>query len=99
MAREVKHYSRKLRRYANNRTSTRHIIVEENSDGVYLIVYEVKRTRDKDGRTIDYDFHPVLRKRYSSLEESISAAETVFDFDMNLGFREVIANRSAGDLG
>jgi hypothetical protein len=94
MAREVRHYSRKLRRYATNGTSTRHIIVEENSDGVYLIVYEVQRTKDKDGRTID--FHPVLRKRYSSLEESISAAETVFDFDTNLGFREVIANRSAG---
>jgi hypothetical protein len=93
MAREVKHYSRKQRRYANNGTSTRHIVVEENSDGVYLIVYEVRRTKDKDGRTIDYDFHSVLRKQYSSLEESISAAETVVDSDMNLGFREGIANK------
>jgi hypothetical protein len=96
MAREVKHYSRKLCRYANNGTSTRQIVVEENSDGVYLVVYEVRRTKDKYGRTMDYDIHPVLRKQYSSLEESISAAETVFDSDMNLGFREGIANRSAG---
>jgi hypothetical protein len=96
MAREVKHYSREMRRYANNGTSTRYIVVEENSDAIYLIVYEVRRTKDKDGRTIDYDFHPVLRKQYSSLEESISAAETVFDSDRNLGFREGIANRSAG---
>jgi hypothetical protein len=95
MAREVKHYSRKLRRYANSGTSTRHILVEEKSDGVYLIVYEVRRTKDKDGGTIDYGFHLVLRKRYSSLEEGIITAETVFDSDMNLGFREVIADRSA----
>jgi hypothetical protein len=96
MASEVKNFSRKLRRYANNGTSTRHIVVEENSNGVYLIVYEVRRTKDKDGRTIYYDFHPILRKRYSSLEESISAAETVFDSAMNLGFREGITNGSAG---
>lgn len=95
MARGVKHYRRKLRRYAKNERLTRHIVVEENSDGVYLIVYEVRRTKDKNGRTFDYDFHPVLRKWYSTVEESISAAETVFDSDMNLGFREVIANRSS----
>jgi hypothetical protein len=36
-----------------------------------------------------------LSKRYLKLEEGISAAETVFDSNMNLGFREVIADTSA----
>ena len=47
MARGVKHYRRKLRRYAKNERLTRHIVVEENSDGVYLIVYEVANKRQK----------------------------------------------------
>ena len=95
MASEVKNFSRKLRRYANNGTSTRHIVVEENSNGVYLIVYEVRRTKDEYGSTTGHELHPVLRKRYLTLEEGISAAETVFDSDMNLGCREVIADTGA----
>jgi hypothetical protein len=95
MAKESKHYSRKLRSYAINGTITRHIVVEEHSDGIYLIVYEVRPTKDKGGYTIGYEFRPVLRKRYSTLEEGIGAAEAVFDSNMNCGFREVIADTSA----
>jgi hypothetical protein len=95
MAKRILHYRRKVHREANDGTTTRHIAVEEHSDGVYLIVYEVGRTKDKYGFIIGYDLRPVLRKRYLKLEEGISAAETVFDSDMNLGFREVIADTSA----
>jgi hypothetical protein len=79
---------------ANSRTEQqhRHIVVEEHSDGVFLIVYEVRRTKDEYGSTTGHELHPVLRKRYLTLEEGISAAETVFDCDMNLGFREIIAD-------
>jgi hypothetical protein len=85
-----------VRRHVNYVTTTRHIVVEGHSDGVYLAVYEVRRTKDNDGRTIGYDFHPVLRKRYSTLEEGIRAAEAAMDSSMGLGFREVIADTSAG---
>jgi hypothetical protein len=96
MAKRIQHYRRKVHREANDGTTTRHIAVEEHSDGVYLIVYEVGRTKDKYGSIIGYDLRPVLSKRYLKLEEGISAAETVFDSNMNLGFREVIADTSAG---
>jgi hypothetical protein len=95
MAKGIKHYTRKLRNYAIDGTTTRHIVVEEHSDGVYLIVYEVRPAKDKYGNTIGYDFHPVLRKWYLTLKEGLSAAETVFDSNMNLGFREVITDTSA----
>jgi hypothetical protein len=95
MAKGIKHYTRKLRHYALDGTTTRHIVVEERSDGVYLIVYEVRPTKDEYGNTIGYDFHPVLRKSYLTLKEGLSAAETVFDSNMNVGFREVIADSSA----
>jgi hypothetical protein len=36
-----------------------------------------------------------LRKRYLTLEEGISTAETAFDSSMNLGFHEDIADTSA----
>jgi hypothetical protein len=41
MAIRIQHYRRKVHREANDGTTTRHIAVEEHSDGVYLIVYEV----------------------------------------------------------
>jgi hypothetical protein len=92
MAKRIKHYSKKVHRQATDGTTTRHIVVEEHSDDVFLIVYEVRRTKDKCGSTTVHELHPVLRKRYLTYEEGISAAETVFDCDMNLGFREVIAD-------
>ena len=92
MAQVITHYRRKLRRFSIDGTTTRHIVVEERSDGVYLIVYEVRPTKDRYDNTIGYDFHPVLRKWYLTLKEGLSAAETVFDSNMNLGFREVIAD-------
>jgi hypothetical protein len=92
MAKGIKHYSRKVRSYAIDGPTTRHIIVEEHSSGIYLIVYEVRPTKDRYGNTIGDDFHHVLRKWYLTLKEGLSAAETVFDSNMNLGFREVIAD-------
>jgi hypothetical protein len=41
MANGVKHYSEILQRQVNNGTTTRHISVEENADGIDLVVYEV----------------------------------------------------------
>jgi hypothetical protein len=79
MAKRIQHYRRKVNRQANDGTTTRHIVVEEHSYGVYLIVYEVGRIKDKYGSTSGYDLHPVLRKCYSTVKDAISAAETVFD--------------------
>jgi hypothetical protein len=42
-----------------------------------------------------YGLRPVLRKRYFALEEAYRRDQTVFDVNMNLGFREVIADTSA----
>jgi hypothetical protein len=95
MAKGIKHYSRKVRRYAIDGTRTRHIVVEEHPEGVLLIVYEVKPTKERYGSTVGYEFHPVLRKWYLTLKEGLSAAETVFDSNLNLGFREVVADTSA----
>jgi hypothetical protein len=96
MGKEIKHYSRRVRRQVNNETRTRHITVEEYSDGIFLIVYEVRRTKDNDGRTIGYDLHPQMRKWYLTPEDGINAAETVFDSNVNSGFREIVAGKSAG---
>jgi hypothetical protein len=92
MAKSIKRYTKKVRRYAIDGPTTRHIVVEEHPNGVYLIVYEVRPTKDRYGNTIGYDFLPVLRKWYLTLNEGISVAETVFDSNMNLGFREVVAD-------
>jgi hypothetical protein len=92
MAKGIKHYSRKVRRHAIDGPTTRHIVVEERPNGIYLIVYEVRPTNYRYGNTIGYDFYPVLRKWYLTLKEGLSAAETVFNSNMNLGFLEVIAD-------
>jgi hypothetical protein len=96
MGKEIKHYSRRVRRQVNSETRTRHITVEEHSDGIFLTVYEVRRTKDNDGRTIGYDLHPQMRKWYLTHEDGINAAETVFDSNVNSGFREIVAGKSAG---
>jgi hypothetical protein len=96
MGKEITHYSRRVRRQVNNETRTRHITVEEHSDGIFLIVYEVRRTKDNDGRTIGYDLHPQMRKWYLTPEDGINAAETVFDSNVNSGFREIVSAKSAG---
>lgn len=95
MAKRIHHYRKKVYRQTNDGTTTRHIVVEEHSDGVFLIVYEVGRTKDKYGSTTGYDLHPVLRKCYLTLEEAISAAETVADSSINLGFHEDVADSTA----
>jgi hypothetical protein len=95
MAKRIRHYRRKVHRQAKDRTTTQHIFVEERFDHVYLIVYEVGRAKDKYGYIIRYGLRPVLRKRYFTLEEAYRRDETVFDVNMNLGFREVIADTSA----
>jgi hypothetical protein len=92
MAKGIKCYSRKVRRQANDGTTTRHIVVEKHSNGVYLIVYDVRATKDGYKNSRRYDFYPVLRKWYWTLKEGLSAAETVFDSNLNSGFREVIAD-------
>jgi hypothetical protein len=89
MTKRIQHYRRKVHRQANDGITTRHIVVEEHSDGVYLLVCQVGRTKNKYSSIIGYDLRRVLRKRYLTLEEGISAAETVFDSNMNLGFSDV----------
>src|ERR1700733_8282942 len=64
VAREIRHYSKKVRRQITNETRTRHILVVERTDGVCLIFYEVRRTRDRDDSTTFHDLHPILRKSY-----------------------------------
>ena len=94
MGKEIEHYSKKLCRQGNDETTTRHIVVKENSAGIHVITYEVGPVKDKDGNTIGYDFYPVLRKRYLTLEEGISAAEATLQSGLNSGFREVTADTS-----
>jgi hypothetical protein len=95
MARGVKHYSRKLRRQANNETTARLILVEENCDGIHVVISEVGPTRDKDGYTTGYHLHSVSWKRYLTLEEAISAAEIALQHSLDSGFYEVAAEISA----
>jgi hypothetical protein len=92
MGREIEHYSKKLCRQANNETTTRQIVVKENSAGIHVVTYEVGPVKGKEGNTIGYDFYPVLRKRYSTLEEGISAAETTVQSSLSSGFLEVTAD-------
>jgi hypothetical protein len=92
MSKGIKRYSRKVRRQTDDGTRTRHIVVEEHSNGVYLVVYDVRATKDGYSNGRRYDFYPVLRKWYWTLKEGLSAAETVFDSNVNVGFREVIAD-------
>jgi hypothetical protein len=77
MAQGTKRYGKKLRRHASDGTTTRHIVVEENSEGIQLIVYEFRPTKDKYGSTIGYEFHPLSRKWCLTLKQPIIAADSV----------------------
>jgi hypothetical protein len=59
MAKGIKRHGKKLRRHANDGTTTRPIVVAENSEGVQLIVYEFRSKKDKDGYIIGYEFDPL----------------------------------------
>jgi hypothetical protein len=98
MANGVKHYSEILQRQVNNGTTTRHISVEENADGIDLVVYEVTPTKVKHGYTASHEVHPVLQKRFSTLKEGVCTAETVFDSGLRSGFYELIAETSVKRL-
>jgi hypothetical protein len=95
MAQVITHYRRKLRRFSIDGTTTRHIVVEENSVGIRVVVSEVGPINEKKSYIIGYEFHPVLRKRFLALEEAISAAKTVFHSSLISGAYEVVADTTA----
>jgi hypothetical protein len=96
MERGIRCYHKKLRRYEEDGTTTRHIIVEENSDGSQLIVYEVRPAKDKYGYTAGYEFRPVTRRWFLSLKQGMRAAEKEFELGMSLRFYLVAVDRCAG---
>jgi hypothetical protein len=52
MGKEIKHYSRRVRRRVNNEQERGTSPSKNTLMASFLIVYEVRRTRDNDGRTI-----------------------------------------------
>jgi hypothetical protein len=97
---DIRHYSKKLRRKANEGTTTRCITVDDKYGGIFLAnIYEVRPTLVRDGDSIGYHYHAVSRESYSRLEEAISVAEVAFRSfrsALRAGFHEVVET-SAGE--
>jgi hypothetical protein len=95
MTDNIRHFSKRLRREADERTTTRYIVVEESScDGFRLSIYEFKPTKFRRSSTPDYELKPVNLDWFSTLDEGISAAEIALRSSLNAGFREVVADPS-----
>jgi hypothetical protein len=94
MVSEIRYYSKKMRRKANDGTTTRYIAVEEKSGGFSVNIYEVRPTNVKDGDSIGYSYHAVSREWFSKVEGAINVAEIAFQTSLNSGFTVVVANTS-----
>jgi hypothetical protein len=79
MGKGIQHYYRKLRRKAINETTARHVAVEENPDGFYVVISEVGPTTGKYGFTTGYHLHSVSWQRYVTLKGGSTEAEIAFD--------------------
>jgi hypothetical protein len=87
MVSDIRHYSKKMSRKANEGTTTRYIVVEEKSGAVYGHIHEVRPTKVKDGSTslpIPCHIAGVV------LKEGISVAEIAFRFSLKSGFHDVL---------
>ena len=62
MVSEIRPYSKKTRRKANEGATTRCIVVESASDGFLLNVYEVRPTKVRDGGSLGYHYHSVSQE-------------------------------------
>jgi hypothetical protein len=93
MTEDIRHFSKRLRREADEGTTTRYIVVEENScDAFRVSIYEFKPTKVKGGYVPGRELKPVKLEWFSTLQEGISVAETELRSSLNSGFREVIAD-------
>jgi hypothetical protein len=98
MAREIKHYHKKLRRRAIDGTTGQHIAVEEHLDGFHVVISEVGPTKEKYGYSIGYDFHSVSWTRHVTLDEGSSAAEIAFDSGLLMRFYEIVADAQSVEI-
>jgi hypothetical protein len=93
MVSDIRHYSKKMSRKANEGTTTRYIVVEEKSGVVYGHIHEVRPTKVKDGSTglpIPCHIAGVV------LKEGISVAEIAFRFSLKSGFHDVLLKQTLG---
>jgi hypothetical protein len=91
MVSEIRPYSKKMRRKANEGATTRYIVVEPASNGFLLNVYEVRPTKVRDGGSLGYHYHSVSQEWFLKVEPAIHLAEIAFRSALNSGFDEVIA--------
>jgi hypothetical protein len=78
MAKRIRHYSKKLRRHANDRTTTRHIVVEAYPYGaLHRIDAHEFRPGVKESYTPGHEWHRVSLDWFLTAKEAISAAESV----------------------
>jgi hypothetical protein len=89
VAKEITHYSRKLRRQAEDVITTRHIVVKETSVGGFLVsVYELTPTESNDHNTSGPTRDLVSMDWFSTAEQSIETAEIKFQSSLDSGFLE-----------
>jgi hypothetical protein len=76
---DIRPYSKKLGRKANEGTTARSITVDDKYGGIFLAnIYKVRPTLVRDGDSIVCRYHAVSCESYSRLEEAISVAEVAF---------------------
>jgi hypothetical protein len=75
MAKGIQHYHKKLRRKAINKTTARHVAVEEHPDD---FMWSFPKS-DQQQTNTGYHLHSVSWQRYVTLKEGISEAEIAFD--------------------
>jgi hypothetical protein len=88
MAKEITHYSRKLRREAEEGRITRYIVVKESGGGFLVSVNDVTPTESNEHNTSGHTRDLVKMDWFSTAEQSIEMAETAFQSSLDSGFYE-----------
>jgi hypothetical protein len=88
MPKEITRYSRKLRREAEEVTTTRYIVVKESGSGFLVSVNDFTPTKSNDHNTSGHTRDLVKMDWFSTAEQSREMAETAFQSSLDSGFLE-----------
>jgi hypothetical protein len=88
MAKEITHYSRKLRREVDEVITTRYIVMKESGGGFLVSVNDSTPTVSNEHNTSGHTRDLVSMDWFSTAEQSIEMAEIAFQSSLDSGFRE-----------
>jgi hypothetical protein len=95
MAKEITHYSRKLRHEAEEVITTRYMIVKESGGGFLVSVNDFTPTESHEHNSSGHTRDLISMDWFSTAEKGIEMAEIAFQSSLNSGFREDDADWTA----